>query len=121
LWNTEGTLAANASMHGAWFASVSDGLYNTLANRYRTRFGKGPYRLASLGYDAVLLVNKIAANWRPGSPFPNGALQDPGGFSGIDGAFRFGRDGVAERMLEVQQINPGGFAVVAPAQRSFGN
>lgn len=121
LWNTEGTLSTNATMHGAWFASVSDGLYNTLSNRYRTRFGKGPYRLASLGYDSVLLVNKIAASWRPGTPFPNAALQDAGGFSGIDGAFRFGRDGVAERMLEVQQIDPGGFSVVAPAARTFGN
>lgn len=120
LWNTEGSLSQTPAMHGAWFASVSDGLYRQLATKYRARFGKGPYRLASLGYDAVLLTNKIAASWKVGAPFPIGQLQDEGGFAGIDGAFRFGSNGVAERMLEVQQINPGGFAVIAPAPRSFG-
>ncbi len=120
LWNTEGALAQNAAMQGAWFASVSDSLYNTLASKYRARFGKGPYRLASLGYDSVLLVNKIAAGWKPGTTFPMAQLSDPDGFAGIDGAFRFGKEGIAERMLEVQQISSGGFTVISPAPRSFG-
>jgi ABC-type branched-subunit amino acid transport system substrate-binding protein len=119
LWNTEGSLANSPAMQGAWFASVSDSYYNQLSIKYRARFGKGPYRLASLGYDAVLLANKIAGGWRVGAPFPVAQLTDEGGFSGIDGAFRFGRDGIADRMLEVQQINATGFAVVAPAPRSF--
>ncbi len=119
LWNTEGALSNSAAMQGAWFASVSDAYYNQLSAKYRARFGKGPYRLASLGYDAVLLANKIAAGWRVGSPFPVAQLGDDGGFSGIDGAFRFGSDGIAERMLEVQQINPTGFMVIAPALKSF--
>jgi branched-chain amino acid transport system substrate-binding protein len=120
LWNTEGSLAQNLTMQGAWFASVPDGYYNTLAGKYRTRFAKGPYRLASLGYDSVLLVNKIAANWKIGTPFPVSQLTDANGFSGIDGAFRFGKDGIAERMLEVQQIGTGGFSVISPAPRGFG-
>jgi branched-chain amino acid transport system substrate-binding protein len=119
LWNTEPTLAQSAAMNGAWFASVSDTLYRQLGNKYRTRFGKGPYRLASLGYDAVLLANKIAPNWRVGTTFPVAQLQDPGGFAGIDGAFRFGSNGIAERALEVQQIAPTGFSVIAPAPRTF--
>jgi branched-chain amino acid transport system substrate-binding protein len=120
LWNTEGSLAHSPAMNGAWFASVSDSLYTQLASKYRARFGKGPYRLASLGYDAVLLANKVASGWKVGNAFPVSQLGDDGGFAGIDGAFRFGRDGVAERALEVQQINPAGFSVVAPAPRSFG-
>lgn len=119
LWNTEGALARSPAMQGAWFASVSDSYYNQLSAKYRVRYGKGPYRLASLGYDAVLLANKIAAGWRVGTAFPVAQLTDEGGFSGIDGAFRFGRDGIADRMLEVQQINATGFAVIAPAPRSF--
>ncbi len=119
LWNTEGSLAQNAAMQGAWFASVPDNLYNTLASKYRARFGKGPYRLASLGYDSVLLVNKIAASWKPGANFPASQLTDPDGFAGIDGAFRFNSDGIAQRMLEVQQIGSGGFAVISPAPRGF--
>ena len=121
LWNTEGALAASPALRGAWFASVSDGLYNQLASKYRVRFGKSPYRLASLGYDAVLLVTRIAGDWRPGSAFPAGRLTDPGGFTGIDGAFRFGRDGIVERALEVQQAGIAGTTVVSPAPRGFGN
>ena len=119
LWNTESTLSQSAAMQGAWFASVSDSLYTRLAAKYRTRFGKAPYRLGSLGYDAVLLINNVAPRWKVGTAFPTNLLVDSGGFDGIDGAFRFGRDGVAERALEVQQVNPAGFTVVAPAPRVF--
>jgi ABC-type branched-subunit amino acid transport system substrate-binding protein len=119
LWNTEAGLAASPALKGAWFASVSDGLYNQLAAKYRARFGRSPYRLASLGYDAVLLVTKIAADWRVGTAFPQSALSESGGFSGIDGAFRFNRDGIAERALEVQQAGAGGFTVVSSAPRGF--
>ncbi|MES2289609.1 MAG: penicillin-binding protein activator [Pseudomonadota bacterium] len=119
LWNAEGALGANPALRGAWFASVSDGVYNQLATKYRTRFGKGAYRLASLGYDSVLLVTRIGSDWAFGAPFPVARLADAGGFTGIDGAFRFGRDGVAERALEVQQAGPGGFTVVDAAPRGF--
>src|SRR3546814_5733463 len=90
-------------MHGAWFASVPDDYFRQFASRYRSRFGGEPYRLASLGYDSVLLVNRVAAKWQPGAPFPQAALRDSGGFAGVDGAFRFGGSGVALRALEVQE------------------
>lgn len=31
LWNIDGTLTANAMVRGAWFSSVSDGMYRTYA------------------------------------------------------------------------------------------
>lgn len=119
LWNTEPSLAQSPAMNGALFASVPDGVYNQLATKYRTRFGKGAYRLSSLGYDSVLLVTKIGANWKAGTPFPVAQLADPDGFTGIDGAFRFPPSGIAERALEVQQIGPGGFAIISAAPRAF--
>lgn len=119
LWNTEGTLAASPVLRGAWFASVSDTLYGQLAGKYRARYGTSPFRLSSLGYDSVLLTVRIAQDWKPGSPFPAARLRDSGGFSGIDGAFRFGRTGVAERALEVSEVGAGAVTVIAPAPRSF--
>lgn len=119
LWNTESSIASKASLNGAWFASVPDTLYRQYAVKYRNRFGAAPYRLSSLGYDAVLLTVRIARDWRPGTDFPESALRDPGGFSGIDGAFRFGRDGIAQRALEVQEIRDGHMTVVSPAPTSF--
>lgn len=120
LWNTESAIAADPALRGAWFASVSDVYYRQLATKYRARFNASPYRLASLGYDAVLLTVRIAQDWKPGAPFPLARLTDDGGFAGIDGAFRFRRDGIAERALEVQQINAGQFTVVSPAPSGFG-
>ncbi|MBV9843051.1 MAG: penicillin-binding protein activator [Sphingomonadaceae bacterium] len=119
LWNTEPSLAATPAMQGAWFAGVSDTLYGRFAAKYRTRFGKSPYRLASLGYDAVLLASRIAPDWRMGDAFPESRLRDHGGFSGVDGAFRFGHEGVAERGLEVYEIKPGGFVTISSAPASF--
>lgn len=119
LWNTESNLAGAPALRGAWFASVPDSLYRQLAAKYRARYGETPFRLAALGYDAVLLTVRTAQDWRFGTPFPSRKLIDEGGFSGIDGAFRFNRNGIAERSLEVQQINAGSFAVVDPAPKSF--
>ncbi|WP_419810123.1 penicillin-binding protein activator [Sphingomonas sp.] len=120
LWNTESGIAARPQLAGAWFASVSDGLYRQFAAKYRGRFGAGPYRLSSLGYDAVLLTVRIARDWPIGARFPEARLRDTDGFAGLDGAFRFGRDGVAERALEVQEIRGGQAVVVSPAPSGFG-
>ncbi len=119
LWGTETGLAASAALRGAWYASVSDGLYRTLASKYRTSYGAAPYRLASLGYDSVLLTVRIAQDWKPGTAFPARRLVDPEGFSGIDGAFRFNRDGIAERMLEVKEVSASGATVLDGATRGF--
>ncbi|HWW65028.1 MAG TPA: penicillin-binding protein activator [Sphingomonadaceae bacterium] len=121
LWNTERSLAASPTLRGAWFASVPDGMYNQLAAKYRSRFGRAPYRLASLGYDSVLLAVRIGADWKPGTAFPVKRLLDKGGFAGVDGAFRFRPDGTAERALAVQQVGAGSFTVISPAPRSLGD
>lgn len=118
LWNAESDLTSPV-LSGAWFASVPDGVYAQMAARYRTRFGNAPYRLSSLGYDAVLLATKIAAAWKPGTAFPLRALDDPSGFAGVDGVFRFNAYGVAERGLEVQQIGASGTTTVSPAPKGF--
>lgn len=120
LWNSDSGIGGMTALNGAWFASVSDTLYRTYAAKYRARFGAAPYRLSTLGYDAVLLTVRIARDWRPGDTFPTQRLSDQGGFGGLDGAFRFGRDGIAERALEVQEIRGGTTVTVSPAPSSFG-
>ncbi len=120
LWNSEAAAAGKAALNGAWFASVADGLYRQYATKYRARYGAAPYRLSSLGYDVVLLTVRISRDWPVGRAFPEGKLRDSDGFAGIDGAFRFGRDGIAERALEVQEIQGGTTVTVSPAPAGFG-
>jgi hypothetical protein len=119
LWASDKTLGKTPALRGAWYAAAPDGRFNQLSVRYRTRYGKSPYRLASLGYDAVLLAVRSAKNWPVGKPFPARGLVDKSGFSGVDGNFRFGRDGIAERLLEVRQVSATGTTVVSPAARAF--
>jgi len=119
LWAAEPALGRNPALRGAWYAAVSDSMFNQLRTRYRARYGTDPHRLASLGYDAALLAVRVAKDWRAGRPFPERALRDPGGFSGVDGAFRFGADGIAERSLEVREVTVGGTTILSPAARNF--
>jgi ABC-type branched-subunit amino acid transport system substrate-binding protein len=118
-WASEGNIGANVALRGAWYAAPSDAVYNQFRTRYRARYNVAPFRLASLGYDAVLLTVRVAANWQVGRTFPARALRDSEGFSGVDGAFRFGRDGVADRALEVREVTAAGSTVISPAPRDF--
>ena len=119
LWATETNLGATPGLRGAWFAAPTDANFAAFRNRYRARYNSAPFRLASMGYDAVLLAVRIAADWPIGRRFPAGELRGSTGFAGVDGAFRFGRDGVAERALEVREIGATGATVASPAPRGF--
>jgi ABC-type branched-subunit amino acid transport system substrate-binding protein len=119
LWNIDNSITANPMMRGAWFASVSDTMYRQYSEKFRTRFGKSPSRLSSLGYDSVLLVARVAQDWKVGTRFPVSRLTDPDGFIGIDGAFRFAANGMSERTLEVREVQAGKYGVLDPAPRGF--
>ena len=119
LWSSDRTIGKTASMRGAWYAAAPDVQYDRLVVRYKARYGKTPYRLASLGYDAVLLAVRSAGNWPIGRAFPARMLIERDGFSGVDGNFRFAKDGIAERLLEVRQVNAINTSVVSPAGTAF--
>jgi len=121
LWASERGVGSTARLRDAWYAAAPDARYQQLVTRYRARYGKAPLRLASLGYDSVLLTVRAARSWRPGQRFPIRALNEPEGFAGVDGIFRFGRDNVAQRAFEVRQVSAGGSTVVSPAPTSFPN
>ncbi len=119
LWAGESTILATPALRGGWFAAVSDARYRQFVSSYKTRFGGNPHRISTLGYDGVLLAIRIARDWRPGTPFPTRKLADKGGFLGLDGAFRFGADNVAERAWEVREVGNGTTTTVSPAPARF--
>lgn len=120
LWSGDSTLARTPALNGALFSAVSDQRYKRFADSYAARFGSQPYRVATLGYDAVLLTLRVARDWKVGSPFPKKALYHKGGFLGVDGAFRFMPNGVIERALEVREVKAGEVVAVDPAPAGFG-
>jgi len=119
LLSGDSTVVGSPALSGALFSAVSDSRYRQFAESYKTRFGAQPYRLATLGYDAVLLTLRVARDWKPGAPFPMGRIGDHGGFLGLDGPFRFGENGIVQRAFEVNEVRPGGVTVVSPAPARF--
>ena len=116
LWSGDAAVNATAALRGAWFAALPDARFRQFSASYKARFGGQPYRLATMGYDAVLLTLRIAREWPDGAAFPAQALTDRKGFLGLDGPFRFGRDGIVERAFEVREVGAG---VVSPAPTMF--
>lgn len=119
LWSGDGAVATTPALRGSMFASVSDSRFRQFAESYKTRFGTAPHRIATLGYDAVLLTIRLARDWRPGTTLPTGRLADGSAFLGVDGAFRFRPSGAIERALEVREVRAGGITVVSPAPAGF--
>ena len=119
LWNGDASIAKSPSMRGAWFAAVSDKRFGQFEQSYRTRFGAAPSRLATLGYDSVLLTLNVARGWKPGTLFPTAKLYARDGFIGLDGVFRFDPNGVAERAMEVREVGAGTFLTASPAPAKF--
>jgi len=119
LWSNDRAIGATPRLRGGWFAAAPDARFDQLVTRYRARYGKTPYRLGSLGYDAVLLTVRAARGWPARRPFPQRMLTEKEGFAGVDGIFRFGRSGVAERALEVREVTATGTKVVSPAATAF--
>jgi ABC-type branched-subunit amino acid transport system substrate-binding protein len=119
LWSGETALASSVPLRGAWFSAVSDARYRQFVTSYQARFGEQPYRIATLGYDAVLLTLRIARDWQPGRNFPLNRIVAPDGFLGLDGPFRFRANGVGERMMEVRVVGNGAVTVADPAPAKF--
>ncbi|WP_324827428.1 penicillin-binding protein activator [Qipengyuania zhejiangensis] len=119
LWSGESSITRASAMRGAWFSAVSDLRYKRFVDSYEARFGSQPYRIATLGYDAVLLTLRVARDWKVGRNFPLNQLRSEDGFLGLDGAFRFARSGVVERAFEVREVRNNEIVVVDNAPAGF--
>lgn len=117
LWNDPRALGL-PGLQGAWFSAPENAGFNAFAQRYKSKFGSQPTRIATLGYDAVSLA--IALSRAQGAQrFAPGVLTNPSGFNGADGIFRFRPDGGNDRGLSMLEINNGGAKIISPAPRSF--
>jgi ABC-type branched-subunit amino acid transport system substrate-binding protein len=117
-WDTP-EMRAQPALVGAWYPAPDPKGFNGFSGDYQGRFGTTPPRLATLGYDAVSLAAALS-RLGSGQRFSEAVLTNPSGFSGLDGIFRFTRDGRSERGLAVLEIAPGGTTrVIDPAPGSF--
>lgn len=106
------------SVAGGIFAAPDPAGYRAFAERYRARFNRDPVRTATLAHDAVSLMAALV-NAGGEAGLNDTAIQNPSGFSGIDGIFRFRDDGTNQRGLAIMQIANGRAEIINPAPRSF--
>lgn len=119
LLSGETSVPRTSALHGAWFSAVSDDRFRRYVDSYRQRFGSQPHRISTLGFDSVLLTLKVAQSWKVGRSFPQSQMYEKGGFLGVDGPFRFMRNGVAERAMEVREVRDGSVVIISKAPTSF--
>ena len=117
LWDDRRLFSA-PSVAGGIFAAPDPAGFRAFSERYRARFGREPVRTATLAHDAVsLMAALVSAQGEAG--LTDAAIQNPSGFAGVDGIFRFRPDGTNQRGLAVMQIANGSVQIVDPAPRSF--
>ncbi|HWB48274.1 MAG TPA: penicillin-binding protein activator [Stellaceae bacterium] len=119
LWD-DPSITGDPDLTGGWFAASPPDIRHEFETRYQGAYGHPPPRLASLGFDAAALAAVLAKGDGP-DPFSAQAIQNPNGFTGVDGLFRFGPTGLVQRGLAVLEVTPGGDKVVSPAPTSFQN
>lgn len=119
LW-ASASQGAPARLRGGWYAAPTQGRWTQFVQRYKARYaGETPPRIASIGYDSVLLAARAARGWQPGRRFPLAAIDDSEGFDGVDGIFRFRPDNVAQRAFDVRTLTASGSTILSPAPTSF--
>src|ERR1700760_161503 len=118
LWDNP-RVFSTPNLQGGLYAAPDPAGFRAFSGRYRTRYGGEPVRTATLAYDAVALVAALART-QAAQHFSPDVLQNPSGFAGIDGLFRFRPDGSNERGLAVMRVGNNGSVPVAGSPKSFG-
>jgi branched-chain amino acid transport system substrate-binding protein len=117
LWDDPG-IESEPALTGGWFSASLPDARQDFAKRYQSTYGHQPPRLASLAFDAAALAAVLAKS-PDADPFSQAAIENPNGFTGVDGLFRFTAQGLVQRGLAVLEVQPNGDTVASPAPRNF--
>ncbi len=120
LWYNKSILGEPA-LQGGWFAAPPTGAWAQFERHYGNGFDGLPPSRAALAYDAVSLAGVLSRTAHTEGSYStvSTGLVATNGFAGIQGMFRFGRNGVVERALAVYKITADGFQVIDAARREF--
>lgn len=118
-WEETPGIGAEPALAGGRYAAAAPEGRRAFEEKFARAYGEAPPRLASLGYDAMLLA--IALSYLDGgADYGPAALTDAGGFAGADGIFRLLPDGTNRRGLAVMEVGDREVRVIDPAPARFG-
>lgn len=110
---------SDPAFKNALYADLDQSSFDPFKARYKEAHGAVPTLNAGIGYDAVALIAGVAKRYgRQGLTWTS--LENPTGFIGTSGVFRFNANGTTERALAVYRVDPSGNVVVSPAPKRFG-
>ncbi len=116
-WSDE-SVAREPTLNGGWFVAPSAEAGEEFTFDFENAFGAEPRRLSGFAYDAVSLVAHLTR--RGGADALTAeALENPDGFFGADGLFRFREDGASEWGLAMFAVRGGEFQTIEPAPDTF--
>jgi ABC-type branched-subunit amino acid transport system substrate-binding protein len=103
-WISSGRIGPE--LNGVLIADVDQAELEPIAQRFKARFGHDFNSLAAYAYDVVALSSGIGrAMGRDG--FVRAIIEDPKGFRGSTGIFRFRSNGSCERLLALYKVDGG--------------
>ena len=120
LWQSD-RIGQEPALRGGWFAGPATGTFDKFSLNYNVAFNSRPPFRTALAYDAVSLIGQLIGEPSIGGgveKFSEVLLRDVG-FEGVQGIFRFTRDGMVERPLAVYEVTRSGFKLIDPATGRF--
>jgi hypothetical protein len=103
---------------GAYIATLDPGETGPIADRFRTTYNYPADVNVAYAYDMVALTAGIASAVGPDG-FSKKVLENPNGFRGSTGLFRFRADGSSERSMPFYRIEKGALKLVAKSTSGF--
>jgi hypothetical protein len=103
---------------GAYIATLDPSETGPIADRFRTTYNYPADVNVAYAYDMVALTAGIASAVGPDG-FSKKILENPNGFRGSTGLFRFRADGSSERSMPFYRIEKGALKLVAKSTSGF--
>ncbi|MBL6621963.1 MAG: penicillin-binding protein activator [Rickettsiales bacterium] len=94
----------NPLYENSWYADYAKENIKIFESHFYENFDYDPPRISILAYDIVSVISALASYHDENDEFTLQAINNPVGFSGVSGVFRFREDGVVERLLEVYEV-----------------
>jgi branched-chain amino acid transport system substrate-binding protein len=118
LWDDMSNLGVEPALLGAWYSAPTPRLRMSFKAKFKKIFGYRPPRLATLGYDAMLLGTALTYG-DEGPDYSESSITDPNGFLGVDGIVRLLGNGTNERGLAIIEVGQDGVKVIDSAPKTF--
>ena len=119
VWDQQANdLISEQALVGAFYASPAEARFGAFQRDYQAAYNSDPHPLSSVAYDGMSMALDIAGRM-PMTRYLANELEQPQGFSGIDGPFALRPDKRVERGLAIKRISNLGLELIEDAPTSL--